>query len=69
VAVSNWGKLTVPDDVLDYAAIWLRSPGNVVNAAATVSASGSVYQSFTDGTAEESAFVQPALWVDSKVFD
>jgi hypothetical protein len=69
VAVSNWNKLTVPDEVFDYAAVWLRSPGSVVNAAATVSASGSVYQSFTDGTAEESAFVQPALWVDSKIFD
>jgi hypothetical protein len=69
VAVSNMSKITIPDGELDYAAIWLRSPGSVDNAAATLSASGRVYQSFINGTAGESAFVQPAVWVDSKIFD
>jgi len=75
-AVRNYNKISIPVGTTYLAMMWLRSPGDTPNTAATIeskhhaSVAGRVFQMSIGAVAGRSDYglVYPALWVDQGIF-
>ena len=69
-AKRNFQKISIPSDPNHRTnMVWLRSPGNGPDRASILTSTGRVFQSYVNGYNDEYAYVFPALWVDSAIFD
>ncbi|MDR0372499.1 MAG: hypothetical protein LBI79_02900 [Nitrososphaerota archaeon] len=70
-AITNYGKITIPQTLTHSYGMWLRSPGDTPNTAGALSYTGRVSQYPINPTNSynERGFIYPALWVNSDIFE